>query len=212
MSDTQFTYLNVNRYLTARSQKAVTPNDDADLPDGPCAALLVTADGDVTCLAVDDAGTNEVQTITLTDVAGGGFKLGYLGDVTVEIDWTDNDSALIDAISDALEQLQSLGIGWVVVADSTLSSGNGDITVTFSGGNVRKTDVDLLTVEDDSLTGESPTIDIVETTPGLAPEDEDSTAATAHSVTWAGQVAGQIIPVQVRRVMEATTADVVALY
>ncbi len=212
MSDSTFTYLNVNRYLTARSQKAVTPNDDADLPDGVCAALLVTADGDVTCLAVDDAGVNEIQTITLTDVAGGTFQLGFLGEVTTVIDWTDNDSQLIADIEDALEVLQTLGIGWVTVANSTLSSGNGDITVTFDGGNVRRTDVDILTVEDDSLTGETPTIDIVETTPGLAPEDIDSTAATAGSATWAGQVAGMIIPVQVRRVMEATTADVMALY
>ncbi len=215
MSDTQFTYLNVNRFLTARSQKAVTPNDDADLPDGPCAALMVTADGDVVCLAVEDAGTNEIQELDFQLITAGTFTLSFLDAVTTVIDWGTNDSALLDAIQDALERLQTLGIGWVSVTAGTLASGLGTVLVEFSGGNVRKTDVDLLVADTSDLEaseGDTPDIVITEDTPGLAPEDEDSTAATAHSVTWAGQVAGQIIPVQVRRVMEATTADVVALY
>ncbi len=215
MSDTQFTYLNVNRYLTARSQKAVTPNDDMDLPDGVCAALLVTADGDVTCLAVDDAGISEIQELEFVLITAGTFTLSFMDAVTDVIDWTTNDSALLDAIQDALERLQTLGIGWVSVAAGTLSSGLGTVTVTFDGGNVRRTDVDLLVADTSALEaseGDTPDITITEDTAGVAPEDIDSTAATAGSATWAGQVAGQIIPVQVRRVMEATTADVMALY
>lgn len=38
----------------ARSQKAVTPDDDNDLPDGVCKSLEVVATGDVVCIAEED--------------------------------------------------------------------------------------------------------------------------------------------------------------
>jgi hypothetical protein len=49
-----------------RSQKAVTPDDDNDLPDGACKALEVIADGDVATIAEDDADDAPVTRSGLT--------------------------------------------------------------------------------------------------------------------------------------------------
>lgn len=37
-----------------RNLRVVTPDNDADLPDGACKSLWVTADGDLTVIAQDD--------------------------------------------------------------------------------------------------------------------------------------------------------------
>jgi len=50
-----------------RSLKEVTADDDNDLPDGACRGLLVTADGDLTIVADDDA---TVDAVTFPVVAG----------------------------------------------------------------------------------------------------------------------------------------------
>lgn len=47
----------------ARSIRAVTPDDDADLPDGVCKAVYILADGNLEVLAMND--TSEV-TIPVT--------------------------------------------------------------------------------------------------------------------------------------------------
>lgn len=216
MLTSDFRSLGPSYYGTARSQKAVTPSDDNDLPDGPCAALLVTADGDINCLAVDDAGVNEVQTVTLSLITGGTFTLSYGGSETAAIEWISNNDTLLANIQAAVNVLPTLGNGWVVFTDSTLTAGLGDILATFSGGGAAKRDVDLLvadTTDLEAAEGDTPDITIVETTPGIAPEDIDDTAALAGAALWAGQVAGQVIPVQIRRVMAtSTTGDVMALY
>lgn len=53
--------------FAARSMRAVTPDDDADLPNGPCKALLVAADGDLEIVAQEDEGAGA---LTIPVVAG----------------------------------------------------------------------------------------------------------------------------------------------
>lgn len=49
----------------ARSIRAVTPEDDEDLPDGTCKALFVLESGDLEIIAENDADNEEV-TIAVT--------------------------------------------------------------------------------------------------------------------------------------------------
>jgi hypothetical protein len=112
------------------------------------------------------AGTSEVQTLTIGGTPDGGtFTLSFAGFTTSAISWTATDATLVSAIDAALEALPSIGTGGVVVADSTLTSGIGDATITF-GGNLAKLAVPLITATS-SLTGTDPTIEIAETTPGV---------------------------------------------
>jgi hypothetical protein len=112
-------------------------------------------------------GTNEVQTLTLGGTpTGGTFKLAFDGYTTAAITWTATDSTLIAAIDAALEALPNIGAGGVTVADGTLTSGIGTVTITF-GGNLAEMVVPLITVADDSLEGSAPTIAVAETTPGV---------------------------------------------
>lgn len=50
----------------ARSLKAVTPSDSADLPNGVCRALWIGAAGDVAIIA-----ENDTSAVTLADVPAG---------------------------------------------------------------------------------------------------------------------------------------------
>ena len=108
------------------------------------------------------AGTDEVQTITVTGTpTGGTFRLSFQGFVTGEIAF-DADAAAVDA---ALEALPSIGTGNVTCAGGPLP---GDaVTVTFAGTLVKKA-LPLLVVAHNSLTGgTTPTVTIAETTPGV---------------------------------------------
>lgn len=112
------------------------------------------------------AGTSEVQTLTFGGTpTGGTFTLTFEGHTTAAITWTAVDATLVSSIDTALEALQNIGTGGVVVADTTLTSGIGDVTITF-GGNLAKLAVGLITATS-SLTGTSPTLAVVETTPGV---------------------------------------------
>lgn len=114
--------------------------------------------------AAPGTGTAAVQTLTLGGTpTGGTFRLAHQGFVTANITWTAVDATLVSAIDAALEALPSIGTGGVVAADSTLTSGIGDVTLTFG-----KAPVSLVTVNKNALTGTLPTIAIVETTPGVA--------------------------------------------
>lgn len=119
------------------------------------------------CTGVPVNGTDEVQTLTIGGTPGGGtFKLRFEGFVTAAITWSATTATLVANIQTALRALASLGATEMTVADSTLSSGIGDVTLTF-GGNRGRQAVGLITVETNSLTGSSPTVAIAETTPGV---------------------------------------------
>jgi len=113
------------------------------------------------------AGTSEIQTLEFGGTPDGGtFKLAFDGYTTAAITWTTVDNTLIAAIDAALEALPNIGASGVTVADGTLTSGIGTVTITF-GGNLAKMVVPLITVALNSLTGTVPTIVITESTPGV---------------------------------------------
>jgi hypothetical protein len=133
---------------------------------------------------VPGAGTSEVQTLEFGGTpTGGSFKLTYDGYTTTAITWVgNNDNALIAAIDAALEALPNIGAGGVVVADGTLTSGIGTVTITF-GGNLAKLAVNLI-VATSSLTGSAPTAVVTETTPGVTADFRGaSKGATVQDTT-----------------------------
>jgi hypothetical protein len=112
------------------------------------------------------AGTAEVQTLTIGGTpTGGSFKLAFAGFTTAAIDWTATDATLVTRIDTALEALPTIGTGGVVVADTTLTSGIGAVTITWADKKV----VPLITLASNDLEGTNPTVAIVETTPGVDP-------------------------------------------
>jgi hypothetical protein len=116
---------------------------------------------------VPGAGTSEVQTLELSGTpTEGTFKLAFDGYTTAAITWTATDNTLIAAIDAALEALPNIGTGGVTVADGTLTSGIGTVTITF-GGNLAKMVVPLITVADDSLVGTDAAVAVTETTAGV---------------------------------------------
>lgn len=111
-------------------------------------------------------GTNEVQTLTLANATGGTFKLAFDGFITAAITWSATTNTLLANINTALRALPNIGASGITATDSTLSSGNGDVLLTF-GGNLAKMAVSTITVALNSLTGSSPTVAVAETTPGV---------------------------------------------
>jgi hypothetical protein len=113
------------------------------------------------------AGTSEVQTLTIGGTPDGGtFRLRFEGFTTTDIAWTATDATLVASIDAALEALPTIGTGGVTAADSTLTSGIGDVTLTFAG-NLGKRNVATVSVADNSLTGTAPTLEVAVTTPGV---------------------------------------------
>lgn len=113
------------------------------------------------------AGTDEVQTLTIGGTpTGGTFKLAFESLITAAIAWSATNATLIANIDAALEALPNIGTGGIATAAGTLTAGIGTITLTF-GGNRTKQAVATITVADNSLTGTSPTLAVVETTPGV---------------------------------------------
>lgn len=113
------------------------------------------------------AGTTEVQTLTIGGTPDGGtFTLVHEGYTTSAITWTATDATLVAAIDAALEALPSIGTGGITAADSTLTSGIGDVTLTFAGVNTLK-NMGLISVGTNALTGTAPTVAVAVTTPGV---------------------------------------------
>lgn len=114
------------------------------------------------------AGTDEVQTITIGGTpTGGTFTLTFEGFTTAPITWSATNNTLIANVDAALGALPNIGSASnVTTADSTLSSGIGDLTVTFVAAMGKKA-VGLMTANGASLTGSSPTVTVAETTPGV---------------------------------------------
>lgn len=114
------------------------------------------------------AGTDEVQTLTIGGTpTGGTFKLSYRGQITSAITWTATDATLVTAIDTALGALSTIGgAGNVTVADTTLTSGIGAVSITFVG-NLAKLNVALIEVAVNDLVGTAPTLAVTVATPGV---------------------------------------------
>jgi hypothetical protein len=112
--------------------------------------------------AAPGTGTDEVQTVATTGTpTGGTFKLRFQGFTTGDIAY----NAAAAAIDTALELLPSVGSGGVACAGGPLPTG---VTVTFSGANLAKKAQPLLELAENALTGgTTPTVTIVESTPGV---------------------------------------------
>lgn len=113
------------------------------------------------------AGTNEVQTLTIGGTPSGGtFTLTYDGFTTSAITWVNVNATLLASINTALDALPNGAASAIVATAGTLTAGIGTILLTFSGAPLAKRAVNLMTATS-SLTGSSPTLAIVETTPGV---------------------------------------------
>lgn len=131
--------------------------------------------GGYTVAGAPVAGTDEVQTLTIGGTPDGGtFKLAFDGQTTGDIEWTDVDATLITAIDTALEALSNIPTGGVTTVDTTMSSGIGACTITFTGA-LAKRNVALITVAENALTGTDPTVAVALTTAGV-----DATALSAR--------------------------------
>lgn len=109
------------------------------------------------------AGTNEVQTATLGGTGGTStFKLVLDGVKTAAIAWSAVNATLLTAINAALDA--KFGTAQIVATDSTLSSGLGNLLLTFSGSDYAKKVVNTMTAE--IVTG-ALTVAVAETTPGV---------------------------------------------
>ena len=109
------------------------------------------------------AGTDEVQTVTVTGTpTGGDFRLSYGMQVTGAIA-IDANAAAVDA---ALEALSSIGAGGVTVGGGPLPGAA--VTVTFTGNHGKRALKQLLVLANNSLTGgTNPTVTIEKTTAGV---------------------------------------------
>jgi hypothetical protein len=110
----------------------------------------------------DDAGTSEVQTLSVTGTpTGGDFTLTYDGQTTAAIAF----DATAAAVQAALEALSNIDAGEVVCAGGPLDT---DVTITFAG-DLQGTNVSLIVADGTGLTGgSSPDAAVAETTPGVA--------------------------------------------
>lgn len=148
-------------------------------------------------------GTDEVQSIVKdSTVTAGTFRLAFEGFVTAPISWT----ATTAILETALNNLPSIGNGGTGVVGVVVTNGplpGTALTITFSGSNVSKRDVGLLTVYANNLTGGG-TMAITVSTPGVtathkyAPRGAllirtdagtlfQNTSATAGAPTWTGR-------------------------
>jgi hypothetical protein len=129
--------------------------------------------------------TNEVQTLTIAagPPTGGTFQLEFDGETTAPITWSAVNNTLLANIDAALEALSNIGAGEIACAATTLTNGVGALTITFSGA-LAATDVALITVADNSLTGNAGSVAVEETTPGVDADFRGcSKGATVQDVT-----------------------------
>lgn len=121
----------------------------------------------------DDAGTNEVQTVTVTGTpTGGTFTLTYSGQTTAAIAYNAN-AAAVDA---ALEALSNIDAGEVTV---TGGPGPGTPWVVTFTGDLQGTNVAEMTADDALLTGgTTPAVAVTTTTAGVAGATDGRGAAT----------------------------------
>lgn len=123
--------------------------------------------GGGTCVeqTAHSAGTDEVQTVTVT-ATGGTFTLSFGGQSTGNIA-EDASAATVETALEALSTIDGVSVS---------GSDGGPWTVTFDTGNVAKTDVELMTGDETNLTGGtgSESLTITEITRSEGPNHFDS--------------------------------------
>jgi hypothetical protein len=112
--------------------------------------------------AVPVAGTDEVQTVTITGTpTGGTYTLTFSGQTTTGIAY----NAAASAVQSALEALSNITPGDIVCAGGPHPGT--PVTVSFGGGSYDGSDVPQMTASAAGLTGgTSPAVTVTTTTPG----------------------------------------------
>lgn len=114
--------------------------------------------------ALTSAGTNEVQTVTITGTpTGGTFTLTFAGETTAAIAYNANAAA----VQAALVALGNVNSGDIVVTGGALPGTA--VTLTF-GGQYAGTNVPALTATSSLTGGTSPAITVATTTAGVSKE------------------------------------------
>lgn len=108
------------------------------------------------------AGTNELQTLTITGTpTGGTFKLTFQGAQTATIAY----NAIASAVTSALEALSTIGAGNVLCGGGPLPGT--PVTITFQGALAAQS-LSLITADSTGLTGgTTPTASVARTTQGV---------------------------------------------
>lgn len=142
----------------------VASNSKAYSTDNEAAKInvqFVITDRPVLNQTVPAAGTDEVQTITVTGTpTGGTYTLTFSGQTTAGIAY----NAAASAVQSALEALSNIAPG-----DITCAGGphpGTPITVSFGGGAYDGADVPLMTATGSFTGGTSPAVAVTTTTPG----------------------------------------------
>ncbi len=139
------------------------------------------------------SGTNEVQTLTTGGTgAGSTFTLTFGGVTSSVITWSATTATLVANIQAALDGMSSIGPQNTLVANSNLSSGIGDVTITFQN--------DLGAINQALIGTPAPTASLTtsmaETTPGVAGSNGLMIAYNS-SGSGGAEVAKGIIPMTV---------------
>src|SRR5262245_36647950 len=134
------------------------------------------------------AGTDEVQTLTLGGTpTGGTFALAFGGFQTTDIPWNSVNATLLASIQAALRALPSIGANNLNATAGTLTAGIGTVLLTFVAGMGKKA-VANITVAANALTGTTPTVANVETTPGVDATGRSAPTGGLLTDTSAGKV------------------------
>lgn len=129
------------------------------------------------------AGTNEVQTLTVTGTpTGGDFKLRFRYDTTAAIPF----NAAAAAVQTVLEALPSIGAGNVACAGGPLPGAA--VTITFQGALGRLAVETIEVVQQAFTGGVTPAAAVAETTPGVNATHRGARPGTLLVRTDAGQV------------------------
>ncbi|MFJ7990329.1 hypothetical protein [Streptomyces sp. NPDC096351] len=149
--------MDVYPVTVASKSSAITVDNEA----AKWMAKFVITDTPALDVAVPAAGTDEVQTVTITGgPTGGTYTLTFSGQTTSGIVY----NAAASAVQSALEALSNIAPGDVVCAGGPHPGT--PVTVTF-GGQYDGTDVPAMTASAASLTGgTSPAVNVTTTTPG----------------------------------------------
>lgn len=124
-------------------------------------------------------GTNEVQTVTLTNFSAGTLRLTFLGkSVVVTFTGAEANAAIDTLVDTALESMAVIGTGGTTVATSGTTSRA--IAITFTG-NLQRLDVPAIVAT--VLTGTN-TVGVAVTTPGVTADGRK--AVTGQLITDVG--------------------------
>ncbi len=153
-------------------------------------ATVLAFDREISALTTSGAGTDEIQTLTITGATGGTFTASFNGVATSPLAY--NVSAA--DLQTALRALSTINGANVTVSGSA----GGPYTITFVG-SLGKANVPMVVADASGLTGAgTPTIAVVQSTPGVP-----ATAVAAHATL-------EIMQGHLSRLYEGTTGTAFA--